>query len=598
MVRCWRMVVLMIASLTTPLSTAAAQSRAVADGDGRSVGTVIFQSSDVVAGNAGPGDRSALINLVVRSWERYLHQDVAGYAALLAPDVVRLSPRAGHAQHGRQMIAAELPKEWEAFERPGGVIAERMMVRKAELVVSADGAAATALYWLDIVGGKRWDYTDQGLIFQAFSRGADGWTIVHQSESWALDVDSDQSTKKRTFEFDYVYPVINLKRAVAFYTPMLGAPVSLGSDRAVFKLGGARFILDATALDGLAPVEADLPNGYAVFLVDDVVAARNRLRNAGVRFIGGTATAVKSRNGDSHVVGVDPAGNLFVLEQQNFIATQQAAAPTVSGFSGDDPYVQTARAIAERWMATDAAGVATHYATNGRWFDNSRLTDRGWEVGRDAIASALSTVYWPRYDRGAKGLVAAMTVSQVHRRAVGERTIVSYVMSLTGAGAHPFHDTAFVTHVFNGPSDVVYSMTAITHWPTGMAIEMDYTGYPVEDLRAAEKFYTSVMRLGDPYKDEDWRGYWSLNTVFGIYTADPLDDGVPRPDRGNGYISFWIRSAQDAYSHLKRQGARFPVFSAINSVSGIDPQPGYVQVVATDSEGNVVLFTEYTGRPR
>jgi catechol 2,3-dioxygenase-like lactoylglutathione lyase family enzyme len=171
-----------------------------------------------------------------------------------------------------------------------------------------------------------------------------------------LDVDFDQSKKKRTFEFDYVYPVVNLKRAADFYTPMLGAPVSLEGDRAMFKLGGARFILDATALDGMAPVEADLPNGYAVFLVDDVVAARDRLQNGGVRFVGGTETAVKSRNGDSYVVGVDPAGNLFVLEQQTLIATQQAAAPTGSGGGGDVPYVQSARAIAARWVATDSEG--------------------------------------------------------------------------------------------------------------------------------------------------------------------------------------------------------------------------------------------------
>jgi len=36
--------------------------------------------------------------------------------------------------------------------------------------------------------------------------------------------------------------------------------------------------------------------------------------------------------------------------------------------------------------------------------------------------------------------------------------------------------------------------------------------------------------------------------------------------------------------------------SAINIKKGIDTQPGYKQVVATDSEGNLVIFTEYSGQ--
>jgi len=33
----------------------------------------------------------------------------------------------------------------------------------------------------------------------------------------------------------------------------------------------------------------------------------------------------------------------------------------------------------------------------------------------------------------------------------------------------------------------------------------------------------------------------------------------------------------------------------INTRVGIDSQPGYTQILTTDSEGNAVLFTEYPG---
>ncbi|SVA46369.1 uncharacterized protein METZ01_LOCUS99223, partial [marine metagenome] len=43
------------------------------------------------------------------------------------------------------------------------------------------------------------------------------------------------------------------------------------------------------------------------------------------------------------------------------------------------------------------------------------------------------------------------------------------------------------------------------------------------------------------------------------------------------------------------EGSTFPKIPAINSRIGIDQQPGYVQILATDSEGNALLFTEYPG---
>jgi hypothetical protein len=74
------------------------------------------------------------------------------------------------------------------------------------------------------------------------------------------------------------------------------------------------------------------------------------------------------------------------------------------------------------------------------------------------------------------------------------------------------------------------------------------------------------------------------------------EDGIPRPHRANAYASFLILSAKDVYKYLKNNGAEFPVISSINEKAGIDEKPGYNQIVTTDSEGNCLLFTEYTGK--
>ena len=50
---------------------------------------------------------------------------------------------------------------------------------------------------------------------------------------------------------------------------------------------------------------------------------------------------------------------------------------------------------------------------------------------------------------------------------------------------------------------------------------------------------------------------------------------------------------KEVYEYLQSKGASFPVVEAINDTSGIDEQPGYNQILAIDSEGNLVNFSDY-----
>lgn len=122
---------------------------------------------------------------------------------------------------------------------------------------------------------------------------------------------------------------------------------------------------------------------------------------------------------------------------------------------------------------------------------------------------------------------------------------------------------------------------------------MDYTAYPAADLGVAGRFYKIVFG-SEPYRDDNWFGFWSTASVFGLVGeyAD-LKSYSPIPHRSNGYADMAVRSAEEVYAYLRSRGAAFPLVEGINDVPGIDSQPGYRQVLAVDSEGNLINFSQY-----
>jgi len=548
--------------------------------------TFKFPAKAVVACNGGEAEKTAVINAITKLWNSYIKQDVAGYIANLTADVTRLSQRAGAIQQGREAVGAGLPAEWEAFE-----VSENMVVQRAELQFEQTDAPTfvTVVYWVGTEGGELWDYSDQGLVFQVWVRQDEAWLMAHHGDSWSLDYDteSNEPGEQPTFEFDFAYPVKNLERAVNFYKPLLGQPEGVSATRASFNLRGARLILDTNTFDDYAVVEQNLPNGYAIFYVNNVKADYKRLKEAEVNLLEG----VKQYQQDLYAVAFDSAQNLFLIWQKVF-DDDAPTPPLPVGFEEKQPFIQAAQAIATAWLQQDMNSLTGYYKNGGRWFDDTRLKTRGQE--RD-IAKALTKVYWPLYDVASSGVAAKMEVKQVRVRPLGAGAVVSYEMVLTGLGSHLFQDKALVTHFFHDPTSVAHTFICANDSSQAMVLELDYTGYPVIDLSRVKKFYKQNMKLGEGYDDESYYGFWSNHAVFGLYEADPDEDNLPRKEQSNGYLSLWVHSADETFAYLKQTGCTFPVIPAINEVSGIDEQPGYRQIVATDSEGNVILFTEYTG---
>ena len=187
----------------------------------------------------------------------------------------------------------------------------------------------------------------------------------------------------------------------------------------------------------------------------------------------------------------------------------------------------------------------------------TRTKTRGLELG-SGLVNALSTVYWPRYDRSSAGLSVDIAARSVRVRSLGARTIVSYVIDMKGTGGHPFHETAFVTHVLDADFKPLISMAVAANPPTGMNLGLNYTGYPsTKPATTGAKFYTNVMELGDPYVGPGYRGWWSASgLVFGLYKSGRRRHGAPRRNKPSGYMSFGYPPRRTPALGYKARGVR------------------------------------------
>ena len=101
---------------------------------------------------------------------------------------------------------------------------------------------------------------------------------------------------------------------------------------------------------------------------------------------------------------------------------------------------------------------------------------------------------------------------------------------------------------------------------SGLAIQIKATDVMVKSYgdspstdRAgdAKRFYSKTLGMGQPYVDPVWRGRWSdRGTVFGVFAADPVVDGIPRSRQASGYISFSVQPAEKTLALFRKRGAQ------------------------------------------
>ncbi|MCC7538347.1 MAG: DUF4440 domain-containing protein, partial [Deltaproteobacteria bacterium] len=465
---------------------------------------VRFSRSEIRAAGGSHEDVRALAETIRALHLAWVSGDAPAYLSRLSPHVTRAPQEVGAILRGPAAVAAALPREWEAFERSGSRLAIRMVVRDAEISVAGD--TALARHRIELRGGRRWGFDDEWRVLQAFERRAGRWLLLH--ETTATGLDSGDARAATTFQFDFVYPVRDLARALAFYRPILGEPESVTANRATFALPGGRFALDARALDGLASVRPGLPNGYAELHVDDLDAQLARL---------GSDAPVRSDGADRFAVVLDASGNALVLRETGGRFDARAAAPAAPTMeAGADGCTDAVRTFVSAWLRADANALAALHGDDGRLFHDGGARTSRVAHGRAAITEAFRQLL-RGYDRSPSGLRAALDVRSVRWVPFGRGALVSYAWTLVGTGPHPVRETALVTQVWrnlDGGAGSIAETFVIRAYPMrAMARALDYTGYPVESLSDAERFYSRTMALGTPYRDEAYRGWWSADAV-------------------------------------------------------------------------------------
>jgi len=538
-----------------------------------------------------------LADVIRTYWERYLHMDRKSIEPILAADVRKMTQINRKLSHNSAEFVKNLTGEWEEFERPGNILALQLNLR--EINFWADDrkkpTMAIAYYWMEMEGGARWEFDDQGLVVQAFRKEKDRWKMVHYMDALGTDYDleEDDYGDEPDLLFEYVYPVKDVRRAVDFYRPLLGDPDYVTESQAYFGLRDPGFFLDSAGLEGYARPEKNKTNGYALVRIQNLAAEIPRLKKRGVVFLAGTDESLRDWGPDKAAIIRDLDGNVLVLLERRY--ESKNIPPVITGF-GESPAAKLAETIAQAWMKKDADTLGKLHP-DGLWFDNSRLVNRGLQEGSKDIAQNLKEAYWKHLDHSAAGVSAEWAARNLKEGKLGGYTIVSYERLLTGRGNHPVRSRSFITHIIESPQKVALTMINNATVSDAIVNDLDYTGHPVRNVKKAQAFYTADLGWSEPYSDDYWRGFWSDNSVYGLFEAVE-GEGLLTPDKTNGYVSFSIASAEKTYNYLKGRSASFPIIPSVNTRAGIDPKPGYTQVVTVDSEGNVVIFTEYTGRRR
>jgi len=563
-------------------------------------GTFDISEKSVTQSNASPEEEKTILETIKRSWEFYLKLDGGGYSEMFTNDALRFSQRSMNIQHGQKEISNGMKTEWQYFERPGGVISEA--IKACDVSIAINGAegkkTAAVTYQLDLTGGARWKYDDQGMVFSMFVQNGGKWNIAYYADSWGLDIGGSTSP----FDYDFVHPVSDIERAANLYKGLLGEPEKLSKDEAVFDLTGGKFILEKMSKDGFSTIHRDKSNGYAIIYVADIEKIKARLIVDEAEFIAGTDKKYIMKGHDQRIIVLDPAENILVLQQRNFKSTEQKDDPKIkiadnSISTAKEPFGKAAVAMQENWLKMDAKKLAGYCAKKRAWLDDTRRKDRGLEDGGYNLEKYMPVKYWNKYDNGPKGLLADMTISDLKISDHSGITLVSFIRDLRGTGSHSYNEKSLVTQLFNTPENCVMTMiTAFKDNGARLVTDLDYSGYPATDLKTSQEFYQKTLSLGKPYTDSGWRGFWGSGAVFGIFNADPEKDRIPVKRSCNGYISFWTPSAEKVLRYAKEYNLGLPVIPSINSAAGITHEPGYSQAVISDTEGNLTVFTEYSGK--
>ena len=555
-------------------------------------GRLLFDRTDMEVVDGSEDDGNDVAGTIQRYHQLWLDQNNDAIRQLLDDDIIRV--RSGRVARGAVDVSEQITGESRG-ERPDGY-SSSMQLAIYGLRISVHGDLATAMYRTAVNAGARWEYADIATIMQVFRRSAGGWRLLGHTESVRLGdysappISESVPTRRAPFRFDFVYPAQNLDRAIDFYTPLLGKPVAVTESTASFRFSDSYFELAVEPLNRRVQMKEGYANGYAVVEVPHFGLIRRGMSDREWSAAVFTVCGV-----DRCLITEDPSGNVIVWRRDRPQEIEEQVWPTVSVSAGENnDSVVSDRVVTNMsaWMASDSDAVTNQLAPNAVWIDDSERV----ASGKRNIVRALGA-RWRPFFHGIDGIDGDLSISNMIVHRAGDRWLVTFdaavAMRTDPKDSFSMH-VMQVWRTIDGQPKIEQSFMARANTRRDMPVNnMDYTAYPVADLGVSGRYY-KILLNSEPYRDNDWFGFWSTSSVFGLVGENSDYDSFRSiPHRANGYADFSVRSVEEVYDYLREKGATFPLIPGINDKRGIDPQPGYKQILAVDSEGNLVNFSQY-----
>ena len=553
-------------------------------------GRLIFDRDKVSGSHQLIEDKRKIMDLIETYHRHWLDRRNKEVSELLDEEIVRF--RDGRITYGLTDTFKRIKNESRG-ERPSGY-ASSMQLEIVDMQIHSEINFSIALYSVGIKGGARWEYSDLATIFQVFHKVDDKWKIIGHIENFRLDnpnvrkLPDTVPNRRSPFNFDFVYPVKDLQRAIDFYSPLLGSPEIVTSTSASFRAGDSYFELESEPIDERIVVMHGRANGYGIINVNSLSDIRDQIR--GLIDIN---MKTKPCGLAECLITEDTSGNIVIFREYKSTNTSPNKKPTIQSLSelGQPPVFSKLMQSINAWITNDSSSLMDMQTNKAVWIDDAN----GVAQGRQQIKLALQS-RWELFDKGPNGINADVATKNFQIRNIGNRQLVTLEMSINMRTDPKRSFNALLTQVWKREGldlklehTFIAQKSNIKNTPVG---SMDYTAYPVYNLGKAGRFYKNLFG-SEPYRDENWFGFWSTTNVFGLVGPMSKNSWRPIPHRSNGYADFSIGSAEEVYEYLKSKGASFPVVEAINDTSGIDEQPGYNQILAIDSEGNLVNFSDY-----
>lgn len=425
-------------------------------------------------------------------------------------------------QTGLEEIVQSLPAEWLQFELNAKKKIEETL-RANYLTITQLGEEGTfqITYNAETKGGVKWGYTDQGFIAQVLFLNGSTVKVVSTFEVWTLNYNPKTSKPYKgpeTFVFDWIQPVKDFNKAVSFYKEFFGeSGVRTSTKSMAWDVKGGRFIIEENGdllqlPSTIAEVKKNLPNGFARFLVDNLQAAKAKLKHSAF-LLNTSVTNLITKSKDECLVNQDLGGNVFLTCEEKFLMQEVEANKFETKLLGD--WGELPSMVFEfwrDWAMFNSSSLFSKFLRGGMLFDSSRRLDKGPIVvnGFSAFHDFLN-VDWNLLDHANnKGIVGYnLSLSKAKQFVINSNvTLVSYDLKLVGGGRHALNEDLHVSQVsWNGL--IYFTFVCAFKKSTGIIKSFDYTGYPQTKLEAARNFYQNKLGLGNPYEDYQYYGFWS-----------------------------------------------------------------------------------------